>query len=114
MLGNIRDRVPQVQILGDMSPCPIGIDAPNDERHNIVVGHFSVGMPLRTSSGVGCDGMKGGGIGPHNCIQPRAPKNFNPALLIGVDMYSFSDTPFNHTFVYFQCNFQQLDYRYSN
>jgi len=25
---------------------------------------------------------KGGGIGPHNCIQPRAPKNFNPALCV--------------------------------
>jgi len=24
-------------------------------------------------------------------------------------MYSFSDTPFNHTLVYLQCNFQQLD-----
>jgi len=26
-------------------------------------------------------GGKGGGIGPHNSIQPRAPKKFNPALL---------------------------------
>ena len=24
---------------------------------------------------------KGGGIGPHNSTQPRAPKNFNPALI---------------------------------
>ena len=35
--------------------------------------------------------------------------SWHESKLIGVDMYPFSDTPFNHTFVYFQCNFQQLD-----
>jgi len=34
----------------------------------------------------------GGGIGPHNCIQPRAPKNFNPALHI---QEMFSDARFH-------------------
>jgi len=29
-------------------------------------------------------GGKGGGIGPHNSIQPRAPKYFNPALHLGL------------------------------
>jgi len=35
--------------------------------------------------------------------------SWHESKLIGVDIYSFSDTPFNQTFVYFQCNFQQLD-----
>ena len=32
--------------------------------------------------GVGCDGREGRRDGPHNSIQPRAPKNFNPALIM--------------------------------
>ena len=39
--------------------------------------HRWPGCPI--SSGVGCDGT-GGEIGLRNSIQPRAPKNFNPAL----------------------------------
>jgi len=49
-------------------------------------GPFSRGMPHLLW--VGVMGGKGGGIGPHNSIQPRAPKNFNPALLVSVHVSS--------------------------